>query len=52
MAKRALIQICRGLFVSSLILLPSAFLMPSAFPIAAQELKKVRIGYPSLGFRQ
>ncbi len=36
------------IFVSSFILLISAFIIPAA----AQELKKVRIGYPSLGFRQ
>jgi NitT/TauT family transport system substrate-binding protein len=49
MAKHALVQICRGLFISFFILLTSAFFMSSA---AAQELKRVRIGYPSLGFRQ
>jgi NitT/TauT family transport system substrate-binding protein len=49
MAKRALVQICRGLVFSSSILLTSAFFMSFA---AAQELKRVRIGYPSLGFRQ
>lgn len=49
MAKRALVKIFRGLFISSFILLTSAFLMS---PAAAQEFKKVRIGYPSLGFRQ
>ena len=49
MANRALVQICRDLFISSFILLTSAFFISSA---AAQELKRVRIGYPSLGFRQ
>lgn len=48
MAKRKLAQICFGLLISSLILHPSAFISPAA----AQELKRVRIGYPSLGFRQ
>ena len=36
------------IFVSSFILLISALMIPAT----AQELKKVRIGYPSLGFRQ
>ena len=49
MAKHALAQICKGIQVLSFILLTSAFLFSSA---AAQELKRVRFGYPSLGFRQ
>lgn len=49
MAKRARVQICRGLFISSFVLLTSAFIFS---PASAQELKRVRFGYPSLGFRQ
>jgi NitT/TauT family transport system substrate-binding protein len=37
------------ILLSSFILLTSAFIFSSA---AAQELKRVRFGYPSLGFRQ
>lgn len=46
MEKRAVGQICKPVLFAFFILLPSAF------PTAAQELRKVRIGYPSLGFRQ
>ncbi len=49
MAKHALSQICKGIQIISFILLISAFMLSSA---AAQELKRVRFGYPSLGFRQ
>jgi NitT/TauT family transport system substrate-binding protein len=49
MDKRTLVRICKVLQISSFILLTSAFIFSSA---AAQELKRVRIGYPSLGFRQ
>lgn len=48
MSKRAMVQICSCLLISSFILLPFALIIPAG----AQELKKVRIGYPSLGFRQ
>jgi NitT/TauT family transport system substrate-binding protein len=49
MAKHALAQNCKGIQILSFILLISAFIFSSA---AAQELKRVRFGYPSLGFRQ
>jgi len=49
MAKHASAQFCKGIQILSLILLTSTFILSSA---AAQELKRVRFGYPSLGFRQ
>lgn len=49
MAKHALAQNCKGIQILSFILLTSVFIFSSA---AAQELKRVRFGYPSLGFRQ
>ncbi|MBI2181342.1 MAG: ABC transporter substrate-binding protein [Deltaproteobacteria bacterium] len=49
MTKHVLAQICKGIQILSFILLTSAFILSSA---AAQELKRVRFGYPSLGFRQ
>ena len=49
MVKHALAQNCKGIQILSFILLTSVFIFSSA---AAQELKRVRFGYPSLGFRQ
>jgi len=49
MAKHASAQISTGIQILSFILLTSTFIPSSA---AAQELKRVRFGYPSLGFRQ